>query len=36
MRHAIMKSGKRHIDEGDELPNQVFIRTLGYKETTNT
>ena len=29
----IMKSGKRHITEGMELPNQVAIRTLGEKET---
>ena len=29
----VMKSGKRHITEGVELPNQVIIRTLGEKET---
>ena len=29
----VMKSGKRHITEGIELPNQVVIRTLGEKET---
>ena len=28
-----MKSGKRHITEGVELPKQVVIRTLGEKET---
>ena len=28
-----MKSGKRHIIEGVELPTQVVIRTLGEKET---
>ena len=28
-----MKSGKRLITEGVELPNQVVIRTLGEKET---
>ena len=28
-----MKSGKRHMTEGVELPNQVVIRTLGEKET---
>ena len=28
----VMKSGKRHITEGAELPNQVVIRTLGEKE----
>ena len=29
----VMKSGKRHITERVELPNQVVIRTLGEKET---
>ena len=29
----IMKSAKRHITEGVELPNKVVIRTLGEKET---
>ena len=29
----VMKSGKRHMTEGVELPNQVVIRTLGGKET---
>ena len=28
-----IKSGKRQITEGVELPNQVVIRTLGEKET---
>ena len=28
-----MKSGKRHVTEGVEPPNQVIIRTLGEKET---
>ena len=28
-----MKSSKRHITEGVELPNQVVIRTLREKET---
>ena len=28
-----IKSGKRHMMEGAELPNQVIIRTLGKKET---
>ena len=27
-----MKSGKRHMTEGAELPNQVIIRKLGEKE----
>ena len=27
-----MKSGKRHINDGMELPNQDKIRTLGKKE----
>ena len=29
----IMKSGKRQMKEGIELPNQEEIRTLGEKET---
>ena len=29
----VMKSGKRYLAEGVELPNQVVIRTLGEKET---
>ena len=29
----VMKSGKRHIMDGMELPNQNKIRTLGEKET---
>ena len=29
----VMKSGKRHITEGIELPNQEKIRTLGKEET---
>ena len=29
----VMKSGKRHMTEGIELPNQEKIRTLGKKET---
>ena len=28
-----MKSGKRHITDGMELPNQDKIRTLGENET---
>ena len=28
-----MKSGKGHMTEEVELPNQVVIRTLGEKET---
>ena len=28
-----MKSGKRHLTDGIELPNQYKIRTLGEKET---
>ena len=28
-----MKSGKRHLTDGMELPNQEKIRTLGEKET---
>ena len=28
-----MKSGKRHMTEGVELPNQVVIKMLGEKET---
>ena len=29
----VMKSGKRHMTEGIELPNRDKIRTLGDKET---
>ena len=29
----IMKSGKRHLTDRMELPNQDKIRTLGEKET---
>ena len=29
----VMKSGKRHMMKGVELPNQVVIRMLGEKET---
>ena len=29
----VMKSGKRHMTEGVEIPNQVGIRTLGENET---
>ena len=29
----VMKSGKRHLTDGMELPNQNKIRTLGEKET---
>ena len=29
----VMKSGKRHLTDGMELPNQDKIRTLGGKET---
>ena len=29
----VMKSGKRHLTEGMELPNQDKIRTLGENET---
>ena len=28
-----MKSDKRHMTEGVELPNQIIIRTLEAKET---
>ena len=28
----VMKSGKRHLTDGIELPNQETIRTLGEKE----
>ena len=28
-----MKSGKRHLTNGMELPNQDKIRTIGEKET---
>ena len=30
---VVMKSGKRHMTEGIELPNQEKVRTLGKKET---
>ena len=29
----VIKSGKRHITDGTELPNQDKLRTLGEKET---
>ena len=29
----VMKSGKRHLTDGMEIPNQDKIRTLGEKET---
>ena len=29
----VMKSGKRHLTDGMEVPNQEKIRTLGEKET---
>ena len=29
----VIKSGKRHLTEGVELPNQVVISTLGEKKT---
>ena len=29
----VMKSGKRHLTDGIELPNQDKIRTLGENET---
>ena len=29
----VMKSGKRHLTDGMELPNQDKIRMLGEKET---
>ena len=29
----VMKSGKRHLTDGMELPSQDKIRTLGEKET---
>ena len=29
----VMKSGKRHMTDGMELPNQDKIRTLGEEET---
>ena len=32
----IMKSRKRHITDGMELPNQEKIRTIGEKETYKT
>ena len=31
---VIMKSGKRHMTERVELPNQEVIRTLGEKEAS--
>ena len=31
-----MKSSKRHMTSGVELPNQVIDRMLGEKEPTNT
>ena len=30
---SVMKSGKRHMTDGMELPNQYRIRTLGENET---
>ena len=32
-RRGVMKSDKRHITDGMELPNQDKMRTLGEKET---
>ncbi len=32
----VMKSGKRHLTDGKELPNKNKIRTLGDKKRTNT
>ena len=32
----VMKSGKRNMTEGVDLPNQVVIRTLGEKDAYNT
>ena len=29
----VMKSGKRHLTDGMELPDQDKVRTLGEKET---
>ena len=29
----VMKSGKRHVTEGVELPNQVVIRMLGENDS---
>ena len=29
----VLKSGKRHLTDRIELPNQDMIRTLGEKET---
>ena len=29
----VMKSGKRHMTEGIQLPNHEMIQTLGGKET---
>ena len=34
MKMIVMKSGKRHLLDGIELPNQEKIRTLGKKETS--
>ena len=31
----VIKSGKRHLTDGMELPNQDKIRTLGEKESYN-
>ena len=31
-----MKSGKRHMMEGIELPNKKRIKTLGERESINT
>ena len=31
-----MKSGKPHLTDGIELPNQDKIRTLAENESTNT
>ena len=32
----VMKSGKRHLTDGMELPNQNKIRTLGDNETNKS
>ena len=32
----VMKSGKRHTRERVKVPNQVVIRMLGERKTTNT
>ena len=32
----VMRSGKRHLTGGMELPNQDKIRTQGKKKCTNT